>query len=272
MNLESSPSPLRAKLEKLARWGVMASALSGLLPAELVAQENLPHTTVAERVEKLELATLDAEIEQEVGHETVERLQGMRPRAMPAPERASAADIPIIGFEKKPKIARALRDELRRMPEAVVAAVKEIRYDSRRMALPARYGITQDNVEAAHTDPSYREIVFSAGSDIYGPILSAEALDHEACHMVSPEVDERLSPAERTRAYVDILRRVKAPDRFHSAYVESIASNDPQDRMKAKADEYWAETCGAFLRHDKLLPAADMKMVASVLDKLSSAR
>ena len=263
MNLESSPSPLRAKLEKLARWGVMASALSGILPTELAAQEQVPQTTVQERMEKLETADLRVQVRNQVGEEMLKTVENP-PRWKPV--RADEVPVPVEGF-KKHGVAAAMKKALAAAPRSFTRQIVDVSYDGRMMEMPDVYGMSSKNRILAFMTREEHRIVFSASSDSYGPTFLSQELRHEICHFGDPAWNADLGESDRIRLYARVLERLGAADRYHSEYVEDIRNPDPQRLASTKAGEYWAETCGAYLGGDRLLPAADRELVESLLAK-----
>jgi len=269
MNLELSPSTLRAKLEKLARWGVMASALSGILPAELPAEEYAQlYTTVAERIEKLETAKLRLEIGQQVGEEMLKTVENP-PHWKPT--RAEGVPVPVEGF-KKHGVAAAMKKALAAAPQSFTRQIVDVSYDGRMMEMPDVYGMSakEHRLLASMTREGHR-IVFTASSDSYGPTFLSQELRHEICHFGDPAWNTDLGEPDRIRLYAQVLERLSAPNRYRSEYVEDIKNPDPQRLASTKAGEYWAETCGAYLGGDRLLPAADRELVESLLAKTDPA-
>jgi hypothetical protein len=261
---------LRAKLEKLARFGILASALTGILPAELRAQESgPPPTTVAERMEKLELAKVRADILLAVGPEQLDAVEHPPVRRN---ERPVGEPVPVRGFEDKAVTARAVTAVIANLPPSFRRRIAEVRYEARTIPLSATYGLSSDATEVAHADRRTGEILFSAGADGFGPILISDVLEHETCHVADPSWDTDLSESERIRFYSRMLGRLNAPDRYRSSYVEGIRNPDPRMQMRLKVNEYWAEVCGAYLRDAVLLPAADRDMVQAYVSRVDPSR
>lgn len=55
----------------------------------------------------------------------------------------------------------------------------------------------------------------------------------------------------RIKLLYNVIKRVESPDRFNSAYVESISNQEPEKQLMYKATEYWAEIVGEYLDHPK---------------------
>ncbi|HXK36647.1 MAG TPA: hypothetical protein VJ553_03640 [Candidatus Paceibacterota bacterium] len=254
---------LREKLARLARWGVLATALTGILPTELVAQQPTPEETkVAQRMEKLEMAKLRMQVKDRVG-EAVSQVLEDPPRW--TSDRVPSDPVPVSGFKN-----RGVVDEIRRVladaPPSFTRQVASVSYDARVFTMPGVYGMSGNTIVARVNRKDHR-IVFSAGSYTPTPILTGEFLAHEVCHFADPMFNVDLAEPDRVRIYASVLDRMNAGDRFHSWYVEHISNPDPQVLTTVKAGEYWAETCGAYLRDDKLLPDADRALVESLISK-----
>ena len=130
------------------------------------------------------------------------------------------------------------------LPRGWRGNIREISYEDEPGPFMSSYGLPETR-EAADTDTGIirsSAIVFyqsARGDSARGLLL--ETLTHEICHANDWNRDWNTSPEDKERLHQGVLARVQAPDRYMSAYVESINRPDKQDELELKATEYWAE-------------------------------
>lgn len=95
------------------------------------------------------------------------------------------------------------------------------------------------------------------------------SVSHELGHANDWLARTDLSNANRIALLYHVIGRVQSPDRFQSAYVESIKNPDQYEELQLKATEYWAEIVQAYFDDPadaaKRLPAADYNLIQQFL-------
>lgn len=86
-------------------------------------------------------------------------------------------------------------------------------------------------------------------------------LSHEVAHANSDDTDREMTEEQRVNLLLKIIRRVLAPDRYQSEYVESITDKNPNRQLFIKAEEYWAEIFSAYFSNPQSLNIKDLRIV-----------
>lgn len=219
-------------------------------------------------------------LRQEIGVESVAFIEGLesvtdeegRKRYI---EEHKAASLSVSGFDVLSKkyggpSNEEMMEVVGSLPVTYQIDAPTIRYEDEEMPLPEIYGIKKKGsdipeVEAAHASPSANEIVFSAGSrGMFWFDLSCVL--HEEAHLKDWSTNKTLTLEERMTLVQEIIDRVNAPDRFHSAYVESIKNPNKQVELNTKATEYYAEITEAYFdRTHFLLSQKDKQIIEQVV-------
>lgn len=151
------------------------------------------------------------------------------------------------------------------LPHSFLANIKQIERKEEAVPMPDAYGSLEGDQMAAYADPGRQELVFLNASRGAKPWNLGDMMKHEACHLSDAENNGMLTSAKRLMFYTQVLDRVRAPDRFHSDYVEGIHNKDPKVELQLKAAEYWADTCSAYFSGEMMVPKADRELVESVI-------
>jgi hypothetical protein len=93
-------------------------------------------------------------------------------------------------------------------------------------------------------------------------------LFHEFGHANDWSTDNALSAEERLDLILNTYKRLDAPDRLFSDYVEAISNNNPYYKNYMKCEEYYAEICSEYLLLGRLdLSPRDVELVEGVIRK-----
>ncbi len=87
------------------------------------------------------------------------------------------------------------------------------------------------------------------------------SLAHEFGHAYDWVSDGKLTDSERVDFLFAAVERVQAPDRWKSAYVESIEFIDPKEQLSHRVTEYWAEIVNQYITNPKALAQKDFILV-----------
>lgn len=125
------------------------------------------------------------------------------------------------------------------------------------------YGI--DGIEAAHcaTDEhGHSRILLSNGARRESMLWNTlELLPHEVAHANDWLRDSEMTLDERIQLLYDVVKRVDAPDRWKSVYVEEIKNEDPQLQTYKRSIEYFAEISAAYMHTPDKLNKKDFDIV-----------
>jgi hypothetical protein len=219
-------------------------------------------------------------LRQEIGVESVAFIEGLesvtdeegRKRYI---EEHKAESLTVSGFDVLSKkyggpSNEEMKEVVGSLPTTYQIDAPTIRYEDEKMPLPERYGIKEKGsdipeIEAAHASPSANEIVFSAGAR--GSFwFDLSCVLHEEAHLKDWSTNKSLTLEERMTLVQEVIDRVNAPDRFRSAYVESIKNPNRQVELDTKATEYYAEITEAYFdRTHFLLSQKDKQIIEQVV-------
>ena len=156
-------------------------------------------------------------------------------------------------------------------PKAIRFNVRRIYYLDQLISMPQSYGTYLGGYEGAHADLINHEVIISQGMREARPFDIVECLEHEAAgHLTEPRANFLLTRFERLDLMLQLIWRIKSPDRFRSIYVENISSStgDVKEETFNKAVEYWAEIFSGYLHGGYInFSKTDQDLIEGLLKK-----
>src|SRR3989344_7480930 len=173
-------------------------------------------------------------------------------------------------FEEADASSKDIKSYLEKgYPKEWLSNVRGVRLVPFELDVPAEYGLKDAGGKGSAKVIAYVEKRGELGGSSI--VFSKEiknffsATSHEMGHANDWLARTDLSDEYRINLLYNVVKRVESPDRFKSAYVESINNKDSGKQLMHKATEYFAEIVAEYLNNPKeaktKLAPADLTLV-----------